>query len=90
MEELIGKALIRRSTSNGKPVVIVCGVFHPNQPIENFDDRDEMWAVKFLVADVLKFVGNSGGNGEYTGNLSPEDFLENVDSIQDVRCWKKK
>lgn len=82
MIEFKGKLLLRRSkTESGKPVLIICGVVEPNVPVEKFDDRDEMWAVHLLALDHVEFLNTS------QHQFSPEDFLENVDDIQNKTKW---
>lgn len=84
MERLKGKCLVRKSrTTDGKPCLILAGAFFPSEPLDSFSDRDEMWAVELLVADVIKFVGR--GNG-YPGG--PEDFLAGVKQHPANWEWK--
>ena len=72
MNTFTGKMLVRRSRDDsGRPVVILCGLFIPNVPADEFDDRDEVWAVKLGVLDCVRRVNTSGIH------FSPEDFLEN-------------
>ena len=82
--EFQGKCLIRKHTlPSGKVVVSLTGVFTPAPGIE-FDDRDEMWAVKLLATESKKFV--NAQNLQF----SPEDFLENIHNIQDKSNWEPK
>jgi len=84
MTEILGKVLVRRSKdNNGRDCLVLCGVFFPtNEPIENFDERDELWAVRLVVTDVKKFVN------VHTVHFSPEDFLEG--DMMDVNRWQPK
>jgi len=34
---------------------MITGVFEPTESFETFHDNDEMWAVRFNVAEVIKF-----------------------------------
>lgn len=85
METFKGKMLVRRKkTKDGKPCVILCGVFFPSESIENYDETDEMWAVELGVLDVKKFhqqVSMSSGP-------SPEEFLEGT--LQNPEFWLPK
>lgn len=80
VEKFKGKALIRRSGE----WVIICGVFIPSEQLENYDDRDELWAVEILVSQAKKFVNAK----ELT--FSPEDFLSNTGDCQDINRWQEK
>jgi hypothetical protein len=72
MEQFKGKLLVRRSRDKqGKDVLIFVGIMTPNEPIENYSSRDEMWGVHLMVVDAKKLEGT--GNGL---PCSPEDFLE--------------
>ena len=86
MEGLKGKCLVRKARgTDGKMYVIIAGTFIPSEPLETFSDRDEMWAVEFLVADVIKFEGHADTNGFPGG---PEEFLEG--KHHDPRYWARK
>ncbi len=79
-----GKTLVRRGTANGRPVIILCGVFVTDVDAEEFDARDEMWGVELEVVDSARIANESGLN------VSPEDFLENVDGCQDANRWRRR
>lgn len=84
MVEFKGKLLIRRATTtDGKSVLVVTGVVEPNCPIDKFDPKDEMWAAHLLVLDSVRFVNEAGHH------FSPEDFIENVNGIQDAGKWTR-
>jgi hypothetical protein len=86
MERLLGKCLVRKARGkDGKMYVVIAGTFIPSEPLETFSDRDEMWAVEFIVADVRKFEGRKESTGFHGG---PEEFLEG--SGQDPAGWDRK
>lgn len=80
-EMMKGKCLVRRTDNH----LVICGVFLPSEPITNFSQNDEMWAVEFAVTQVVKFEGYPD-----TDSFSPEDFLENHNDIQKPEYWKRK
>ena len=81
-----GKMLVRRQeTREGKPVLILCGVFMPDVDINEFDDRDEMWGVELEVVESVRMV-----NSKNIPIGSPEDFLENRDNCQSPKSWERK
>lgn len=54
LNKFLGKALIRkgRQKSSGRKTIIISGVFEVSDELYNsIDDRDEMWAVKFLEVE---------------------------------------
>ena len=76
MENFKGKMLVRKSKlANGQQVIILCGSFYPSEPLSNFDDADEMWAVELEVKDVIKFTGFKENNIQAA---SPQGFLGGV------------
>lgn len=80
-----GKLLLRTAINSqtNKPMLIVCGWLIPEKTIE-VDKKDEMWAVDLEIKDARKFINVN------KLNFSPEDFLENVDNIQNPDLWEKK
>jgi len=85
LETFLGKCLVRRARdSEGKPVVILCGVFRPEFDVESIDDRDEMWAVRFQELSSKRFVNTN------VLHCSPEDFLRNYNDVQDPANWELK
>lgn len=66
------------------PVLVICGVVDSNLDLDEIDDRDEMWAAHLVVNEHIAFVN------EHNQHFSPEDFLENVDDIQDKSNWVRK
>lgn len=82
---LKGKFLVRRSTTAGKPCLIIAGVFFPEFDINSIETSDEMWVAEITV--------HSGGirfydNNEKSAGYSIEEFLEGRNmSSQD---WNKK
>ena len=87
MNQFLGKALIRKGSkkSTERKTVIISGVFEVSDDLYNsIDDRDEMWAVKFLETESIKFVN------EHSMKFSPEDFLENGNDVQLPKYWVRK
>ena len=86
MERLLGKCLVRKARGkDGKTYVVIAGTFIPSEPLENFSDRDEMWAVELIVADVRKFEGRRKVKA-FTA--ARKEFLEG--SGQDPAGWNRK
>lgn len=86
MKTLIGKYLVRKSkTTDGKPILIVCGTFLVSSELYNgINDNDEMWVSEITVGEGgIRFIDPIGTDGG-----SPEDFLEGA--MQSPRNWKKK
>jgi hypothetical protein len=91
MNQFLGKALIRKGDRKGgtksgeRKIIIISGVFEVSEELYNsIDDRDEMWAVKFLEMESIKFANTK------RLNFSPEDFLENTNDVQMPSLWTKK
>ena len=87
MERILrGKYLVRKSKlKNGTEVVILFGVFHPqNFNVNEIKDNDEMWVSDLRVLDGgIRFSDPFGTDGG-----SPEDFIAGVN--QSPRDWKTK
>lgn len=84
--KLQGKLLVQSRIVDGKQIIGISGVLEPSEcPIE-IDDKNEMWAAKITINQAIAFIGHK------QIHCSPEDFMENVDNIQDVNQsgWKRK
>jgi len=85
--KLIGKFLVRRSTTkDGNPVIVLCGTFIPkNFKSDEISDSDEMW-----LSDITVHEGGARFtkclNGRDAG--SPEDFLSGEN--QQPEDWKDR
>ena len=88
MKTFRGKYLIRKAkTSDGTPVVVLCGIFVPLEDIdwEKLQDSDEMWVSDLIVGEGgLRFTEPINK----TGAPSPEDFLSGEGTSP--RFWGKK
>lgn len=87
MNQFLGKALIRKGSnkSSERKTIIISGVFEVSDELYNLiDDRDEMWAVKFLEMESIKFANTK------RLKFSPEDFLENLNDVQLPKYWTRK
>lgn len=85
--KLIGKCLVRRSTTHdGKPVLVLCGSFIPtNFKVDDVDSGDEMWVANITIHEGgAKF--SKIKEGVDVG--SPEEFLEGRN--QRPEDWKQK
>jgi hypothetical protein len=84
--EFAGKALVRPATlPGGRKAVVITGVFYTDAETQaSLDDRDEMWAMRFSVTEQRRFVNDRNIN------VSPEDFLENLNGVQDKKNWAAK
>lgn len=84
MTTIAGKFLMRKASgTNGKKYLTVTGVCELPSDLE-VDDGDEMWAVKFMELESIKFTNPQ------QHVFSPEDFLANDCGIQDPRNWRRK
>jgi hypothetical protein len=81
---LIGKYLVRRSkTDDGKDVVILTGVFQPQNFSIDEIDGDEMWVTNITVqTGGLRFTKPT------RLSVSPEDFISGEG--QSISEWKHK
>lgn len=87
MERILkGKYLVRKSKlENGADVIILSGVFHPqNFNVNEIKDDDEMWVSDIIVSsDGLRFTDPIGVDGG-----SPEDFISGEN--QSPSSWATK
>lgn len=80
---LSGKYLIRKKKiKSGEDVVMIVGVFLPDD--FNLDGiiGDEMWVSKIEISDGIRFTD------PFALNISPEDFL--MGQSQNKEAWRNK
>jgi len=86
MERILrGKYLVRKGKlTNGDPIVIICGMFHPtNFNVDDINGNDEMWVSDIIISGGLRFTNPIGIDGG-----SPEDFLDG--NNVSPQCWNDK